>query len=68
MNNKICYIISNLDIGGAELSLLKITEGLCDKYNFTIISFKKIGIVGQKLKNKGTRFKCAQKSGIKEEV
>ena len=53
MKNNICFIISNLDIGGAELSLSKIVVGLGQKFNFTIITFKKNGIVGKSLKEKG---------------
>jgi glycosyltransferase involved in cell wall biosynthesis len=53
MKNKVCYIISNLDIGGAELSLSKIVQGLNKDFDFTIISFKKIGKVGEALKKKG---------------
>jgi glycosyltransferase involved in cell wall biosynthesis len=53
MKNKVCYIISNLDIGGAELSLSKIVQGLNKDFDFTIISFKKIGNVGEALKKNG---------------
>jgi glycosyltransferase involved in cell wall biosynthesis len=51
MKKKICFIISNLDVGGAELSLFKITLGLKHKFDFTIICLSEIGIVGEQLKS-----------------
>jgi glycosyltransferase involved in cell wall biosynthesis len=53
VKTKICYIISNLNIGGAELTLKKITIGLSDDFDFTIISFTGIGSIGNSLKNQG---------------
>ena len=57
MKKKVCFIISNLDVGGAEMSLLKVTLGLKDKFDFTVVSLTDIGIVGEKLKSNGIQVK-----------
>lgn len=53
MKKNIFYIISNLNVGGAELSLLKIVQGLNHKYQFTVISLTESGKVGDQLTELG---------------
>ena len=53
VKKKICYIISNLNTGGAELSLKKIAIGLNNEFDFTVISLSGNGIIGSSLKDHG---------------
>ena len=51
---KIAYIITGLDVGGAEKMLLRLIENL-DKERFTpiIISLSSVGVIGRKLSEMG---------------
>ena len=55
MRKNICYIISNLNLGGAENTLLKVINGLNNNYNFTVISLTNIGDIGVILRNRGIK-------------
>lgn len=69
MKKRVFYIISNLNIGGAELSLSKIIAGLIDKYDFTVISLTDKGHVGSQLEKNGIpvfalNFNISKKSAV----
>lgn len=53
MKKNVFYIISNLNVGGAEMSLYKIILSLRHKYNFTVISLNDKGHVGYILEEIG---------------
>lgn len=52
---KIAHIITDLNIGGAEMMLLKTLRNSSDKYEHFVISLLPIGKVGAMIKNEGFR-------------
>lgn len=51
---RILHVITDLDLGGAEVMLAKLLETLdCDQYKLTVVSLKKRGVIAERIEALG---------------
>lgn len=62
---RILHVISTLDVGGAEMNLLRLVQSLSEQYENRIVSMTTIGPVGEKIRDLGTPVQAlSMKKGV----
>jgi len=51
---RVLHLISTLDIGGAEMNLLRLVQGISKRYESHVVSLTSIGPLGERIRELGT--------------